>query len=64
MILKLQLQNSEPTTVKIFSIDGTLQKQLQVKQSYNSINLNFLSKGTYLLAFSNTLRRFTTKLTI
>ena len=50
MVLNLSLQNTVPTKVEIFSVDGKLQSQMQVAQSRISIDLSFLSPGTYLLA--------------
>jgi hypothetical protein len=64
MVLNLQMQNSEPTTIKIYNVEGQLQRQLQVAQSKISIDLSFLSKGTYTIALSNALVRFTKKLRI
>jgi hypothetical protein len=64
MVLNLQFQNAMPTTVEIFSVDGKLQRQLQVAQSRISIDLGNLTKGTYLLALNNALRRYTTRLRV
>jgi hypothetical protein len=64
MTLNLQLHNGVPTTVKIFSVDGKLQRQLQVQHSKTSIDLSFLNKGTYIVALSNAVRYCTSKLFI
>jgi Secretion system C-terminal sorting domain len=64
MVLNLQLQNSEPTTIKIFNVEGQLQRQLQVAQSKVSIDLSFLTKGIYTVAMSNAFVRFTKKLRV
>lgn len=64
MVLNLSLQNTVPTKVEIFSVDGKLQRQMQVAQSRISIDLSFLSPGTYLLALSNAVRRYTTRLRV
>ena len=61
MVLNLSLQNTVPTKVEIFSVDGKLQRQMQVAQSRIS---SFLSPGTYLLALSNAVRRYTTRLRV
>jgi hypothetical protein len=64
MVLNLQLQNGVPTTIEIFSVDGKLQRAMQIHQPRISIDLGFLSKGTYLLALSNAVRRYTTRLKV
>jgi hypothetical protein len=64
MVLNLKLQKNVPTLVEIFSTDGKLQTQLKVQQARISIDLDFLAKGTYLLALSNAFVRYTTKLQV
>jgi hypothetical protein len=64
MVLNLQMQTSEPTTIKIFNVEGQLQRQLQIAQSRISIDLSFLAKGVYTIALSNALVRFTKKLRV
>ena len=64
MVLNLNLQTCELTTIKIYNVEGELQRQLQIAQSKISIDLNFLAKGIYTIALSNALVRFTKKLRI
>jgi hypothetical protein len=64
MVINLQLLNGLPTTVKVFSKDGTLQTQAQFTQLKSSIDLGALKAGTYILALSNSILRHTSMLRV
>jgi hypothetical protein len=64
MVIHLQLLNGLPTTVKIFSKDGILQRQAQFTQLKTTFDLGALKTGTYLMALSNAVLRHTAKINI
>jgi len=57
-ILNITSLNTDLKTIKIFTITGKLVKELQTQDEQISIDVSFLSTGTYLLNINDTTHKF------
>jgi len=65
MTLRILFQNNtQPSTMEIFSLDGELLCNEQITSMHQAVNVSSLSKGTYLLRVSNTEKTMTSKFVV
>lgn len=62
MSLNIYLQkNQEAALIEIYSTDGRILRRETTNQTSHRLNVEFLTKGTYLLRVSNSQKVYTAK---
>jgi hypothetical protein len=59
MTLNLKLVHNEPSTVKLYGVDGKLKLQTTLQATKNSLDLGTLKAGQYIVHLSNSILRHT-----
>jgi hypothetical protein len=64
MTLNLRLVHNEPSTVKLYGVDGKLKLQATLQATKNTIDLGTLKAGQYFVQLTNSVLRHTMKFSV